>query len=109
MHAGKFTACISCGNPLFLLHVQGLRTSSADEEIKPETNNKTYTMKILRVSLSVILIIYSVPTILSGMDIHRAAEPDLSSEWIVVTIFFILSVALFLVSLIDAGIRMRGH
>ncbi|NQU87531.1 MAG: hypothetical protein HQ541_17395 [Mariniphaga sp.] len=47
-------------------------------------------MKILRASYAVILLIYSVPAVLSLFDIYQGKEPNLSTEWIVVCVFFIL-------------------
>lgn len=58
-------------------------------------------MKTLRAGLAIILLIYSVPTVLSGLDILRADEPDLSSEWIIVLIFFILSMVLILINFLE--------
>ena len=49
-------------------------------------------MKTLRAVLAVILLVYSIPTLLSALDILRGTEPDLGSEWIIVSIFFVLSV-----------------
>jgi hypothetical protein len=48
------------------------------------------TMQTIRFSLAVILTIYSIPTLLSGLDIYKGTEPDLSSEWTIVCIFFVL-------------------
>ena len=47
-------------------------------------------MKIARISLSIILFIYLVPTVLSLIDIYHAHEPDLSTEWAIVNIFLIM-------------------
>jgi undecaprenyl pyrophosphate phosphatase UppP len=58
-------------------------------------------MKKIRFSLAVILIIYSIPTLLSGLDIYKGTEPDLSSEWIIVSIFFVLSLAFFITNLLE--------
>jgi undecaprenyl pyrophosphate phosphatase UppP len=58
-------------------------------------------MKTLRISLAVILIIYSVPVLLSGLDVYKGTEPDLSSEWIIVCTFFVLSFVLFIVNLLE--------
>ena len=63
-------------------------------------------MKTLRAALAIILIFYSVPTLLSGFDIYNGQEPDLSSEWIIVGLFFILTVLFILVNLIEL-IRFR--
>jgi len=57
-------------------------------------------MKTLRASLSFILLLYSIPTILSGLDIYRGDEPDLSSEWIIIGIYFVLSWLLILVNIL---------
>ena len=62
-------------------------------------------MKFLRAGLTIILLVYSVPTVLSGLDIFKADEPDLSSEWIVVLIFFVLTMVLILVNFL--GILKR--
>jgi uncharacterized membrane protein YhaH (DUF805 family) len=58
-------------------------------------------MKTIRLSLAVILTIYSIPALLSGLDIYKGTEPDLSSEWIIVCIFFILSLVFFISSLLE--------
>jgi membrane protease YdiL (CAAX protease family) len=58
-------------------------------------------MKTLRASLAIILFIYSVPTILSALDIYRGKEPDLSSEWIIISVFFVLSMAFILINLLE--------
>jgi len=58
-------------------------------------------MKTLRFSLAVILTIYSIPTLLSGLDIYKGREPDLSSEWIIVCIFFVLSLVFFISNLLE--------
>ncbi len=63
-------------------------------------------MRTLRAALAVILIFYSVPTLLSGFDIYGGQEPDLSSEWIIVGLFFVLSILFILVNLIEL-IRVR--
>ena len=59
------------------------------------------TMKTIRFSLAVILTIYSIPTLLSGLDIYKGTEPDLSSEWIIVCIFFALSLVFFISNLLE--------
>jgi len=59
------------------------------------------TMKTIRFSLAVILTIYSIPTLLSGLDIYKGTEPDLSSEWIIVCIFFVLSLVFFISNLLE--------
>jgi membrane protease YdiL (CAAX protease family) len=58
-------------------------------------------MKAIRISLAVILSIYSIPTFLSGLDIYKGTEPDLSSEWVIVCIFFVLSIVLFITNLLE--------
>jgi heme/copper-type cytochrome/quinol oxidase subunit 3 len=58
-------------------------------------------MKILRFSLTVILLIYSVPAFLSGLDIYKGKESDLSAEWIIVCVFFALSLVYILVNAIE--------
>jgi quinol-cytochrome oxidoreductase complex cytochrome b subunit len=47
-------------------------------------------MEILKRMYSIVLLAYSVLAVLSLQDIHRNTEPDLSSEWAIVVIFFIL-------------------
>jgi undecaprenyl pyrophosphate phosphatase UppP len=58
-------------------------------------------MKKIRISLAIILILYSIPAFLSGLDIHKGTETDLSSEWIIVCIFFALSILLFISNLLE--------
>jgi undecaprenyl pyrophosphate phosphatase UppP len=58
-------------------------------------------MKTLRTSLAIILLIYSIPTVLSGLDIYKGTEPDLSPEWIIVCIFFIFSFIFILINLLE--------
>jgi hypothetical protein len=58
-------------------------------------------MKTIRSSLTFILLIYSIPTILSGLDIYSGSEPDLSSEWIIVSIYLILSIVYCVINLLD--------
>jgi undecaprenyl pyrophosphate phosphatase UppP len=58
-------------------------------------------MKKIRFSLAVILTIYSIPTLLSGLDIYKGTESDLSSEWIIVCIFFVLSLVFFISNLLE--------
>jgi membrane protease YdiL (CAAX protease family) len=64
-------------------------------------------MKTIRTSLAIILIIYSFPAFLSGLDIYKGTEPDLSSEWIILCIFFVLSLLLFILDLL--GSMRRDH
>ena len=59
------------------------------------------TMKTIRFVLTIILTIYSIPTFLSGLDIFKGKEPDLSTEWIILCIFFFLSIVLFITSLFE--------
>ena len=59
------------------------------------------TMKTLRFSLAVILTIYSIPTLLSGLDIYKGTEPDLSTEWIIICIFFVLSLVFFISNFLE--------
>ena len=56
-------------------------------------------MKTIRFSLALILVIYSVPTFLAGLDIYRGTEPDLSTEWLVICTFFVLSLVCFIANL----------
>ena len=58
-------------------------------------------MKTLRAGLAAILLVYSIPTLLSGLDIFRGTEPDLGSEWIIVSIFFVLSVLFAAVTVVE--------
>lgn len=37
-------------------------------------------MRTIRISIAIILFLYSIPTILSAFDIYQGTEPDLSSE-----------------------------
>jgi uncharacterized membrane protein YhaH (DUF805 family) len=59
------------------------------------------TLRAIRISLAIILAIYSIPAFLSGLDIYKGTEPDLSSEWIIVCIFFVLSLVLFISNLLE--------
>jgi undecaprenyl pyrophosphate phosphatase UppP len=59
-------------------------------------------MKILRVSLAIILLVYSIPTFLSGLDIYKGQENDLSSEWIIVCLFFVLSFVFILLNFLES-------
>lgn len=58
-------------------------------------------MKEIRTGLTIILLIYFVPTTLSVLDILKGSEPDLSTEWIVVCIYLLLSIAYSLVNLFE--------
>ena len=58
-------------------------------------------MKILRAGLAIILIIYSVPALLSGLDIYHGNEPDLSSEWIIMCVFFVMCIVLVLLNILE--------
>jgi hypothetical protein len=64
-------------------------------------------MKTIRSSLTLILLIYSIPTILSGLDIYSCSEPDLSSEWIIVSIYLILSICYCVINLVDLFKRTK--
>ncbi|HBC78516.1 MAG TPA: hypothetical protein DEO60_06080, partial [Bacteroidales bacterium] len=57
---------------------------------------------------AVILIIYSIPAFLSGLDIYKGTEPDLSSEWIIVCIFFVLSLVFVISNLLELIRRVRA-
>ncbi len=59
------------------------------------------TMKILRVSLATVLLVKSIPTLLSGLDIYKGSEPDLSSEWMIVCIFFVKTFIFILATLVE--------
>jgi membrane protease YdiL (CAAX protease family) len=59
-------------------------------------------MKTIRISLAVILTFYSIPTFLSGLDIYKGTEPDLSTEWVILCIFFVLSIFLFVSNLLGS-------
>ena len=58
-------------------------------------------MRTIRISLGVILTIYSIPTILSGLDIYKGTEPDLSTEWIIVCIYFVLSLVFSILNILE--------
>lgn len=58
-------------------------------------------MKIARISLSVILLVYLIPTILSLIDIYHAHEPDLSTEWTIVIIFLIMVLVFIILNWIN--------
>lgn len=58
-------------------------------------------MKKIRFVLTIILLIYIVPAILSTLDILKGSEPDLSSEWIIVSIYLVLSFVYSIVNLIE--------
>jgi hypothetical protein len=58
-------------------------------------------MRATRAILTGILLTYFVPTILSVMDILKGSEPDLSEEWIIVTIYLLVSFGYTLVNLSD--------
>ena len=58
-------------------------------------------MKKIRSVLTIILLFYFVPTILSTLDILKGSEPDLSSEWIIVSIYLVLSLVYSIVNLMD--------
>jgi hypothetical protein len=66
-------------------------------------------MKTLRVSLTIILIIYSIPTLLSGLDIYKGTEPDLSSEWKIIGIFFVLAVIYSIFNLLEIIRERKLH
>ena len=59
-------------------------------------------MKTLRASLAIFLFIYSFLTIASLLDIYKGSEPDLSTEWIILSVFIFLSMVFCIVSLIDS-------
>jgi ABC-type multidrug transport system permease subunit len=42
--------------------------------------------------MAFVLLIYSVPAFLSGLDIYRDKEPDLSAEWTIVVLYYILTI-----------------
>lgn len=58
-------------------------------------------MRTARISLSVILFVYLVPTVMALIDIYHAHEPDLSTEWTIVNIFLIMVVVLILFNWLD--------
>lgn len=64
-------------------------------------------MKMIRVSLAAVLLVYATVTILAGLDIYQGTEPDLSSEWKIVVGYFILSLVLCLVTLFELARRNR--
>ncbi len=63
-------------------------------------------MKALKAIFTVLLAFYTIPTILAGLDIYKGTEPDLSSEWVIVFIFFIMFVVLITINITEL-IRMR--
>jgi undecaprenyl pyrophosphate phosphatase UppP len=65
-------------------------------------------MKILRASLAILLLVYLIPAILSVLDIYKNDEPDLSSEWLIVLIFFVLSILLILGNFLELIRYKRG-
>ena len=58
-------------------------------------------MKTLKAILTVLLVFYTIPTLLSGLDIYKGTEPDLSSEWIIVFIFFIMFLGLITINITE--------
>lgn len=54
-----------------------------------------------RVGLTIFLAVYWVPTLLAGLDILGGTEPDLSSEWIIVAIYFGATLLLTAASLVE--------
>lgn len=54
-----------------------------------------------RVGLAFFLAVYWVPTLLAGLDILGGTEPDLSSEWIIVAIYFSATLLLTAASLVE--------
>lgn len=58
-------------------------------------------LRTLRITLAIILAIYSIPAILSGLDIFKGTEPDLSTEWIIVCIYFVLVLVLIISNLLE--------
>ena len=59
-------------------------------------------MKAFRIILAIILVFYAIPTVLSAVDIYRGAEPDLSSEWVVVGVFIALGALLAAITIIES-------
>ena len=64
-------------------------------------------MKTLRFTIALLLTIYSIPVLLSGLDILKGTEPDLSSEWLIVTFFFILSLGFFIFNMVEITRKKR--
>ena len=58
-------------------------------------------MKKIRIVLTIILLFFIFPTILSTLDILKGSEPDLSSEWIIVSIYLVLSLVYSIVNLLE--------
>ena len=58
-------------------------------------------MKALRFGMVIVLTFYSFPTILAGLDIYRGTEPDLSTEWIIVSVFFVLNFVFLIINLLE--------
>jgi hypothetical protein len=66
-------------------------------------------MKKIRSVLTIILLFYFVPTILSTLDILRGSEPDLSSEWIIVSVYMVLSLIYSIVNLMELMKELRKN
>lgn len=67
---------------------------------------KIKAMETIRTSLGIILMVYSIPTVLAASDIKSKLEPDLSTEWVIVSIIFILTLVFILANLNDI-IKMK--
>lgn len=58
-------------------------------------------MKTLKVIFTVLLAFYTIPTVLATLDIYKGTEPDLTSEWMILFIFFIMFIGLISVNLTE--------
>ena len=65
-------------------------------------------MEIFRKSYSVIVFIYSIPTLLSLIDIYHQREPDLSNEWVIVVIFLFMIYGLLVLNFVQKKKKKQG-
>jgi len=66
-----------------------------------ETTKKVKGMKTIRLILTIILLIYLFPAILSLHDVMLGSEPDLSTERIIVDTYLLLSFIYCIVNLLE--------
>jgi hypothetical protein len=59
------------------------------------------TIRILRIGLTIFLLMMSVLAFAAGADIYNAGEPDLSAEWIVLSVFFFTSVFYVIINITE--------
>ena len=64
-------------------------------------------MRTIRISIAIILFLYSIPTILSAFDIYQGTEPDLSTEWIIVSAYLILSFVFSVFTLLELFPKLK--